>query len=429
MTHPRRIVECLTCGRQRPHQARGQCSRCYQNDPAIVYRCAEKPAAQLDPEPQWWAEFAAFLAARIAATRAVSMLHRLAKALADIPGASPTAVLVAVRNPGPAIGELARALESYFVDSRHALALDTTAQAATDRRARRITETPDRFRSLATAFDAQQLHARDRARRAGTRPRSDRTLEINLAAVRDLAGYLNTHRPTVTDWALVGTGDVEAFLARIDNPGYRARQLHALQVFFRFARQHRHILADPTRRLNANSNKLFHGRVLDPERQRELFHRWTCDTTDLHPHEPAIGLLGLLHGTSATEVRSLRVGDVDLTATTAVLGCRPHPIPLDPATATALQRCLRHRDRSHTSGPWLLVNQKSKTVGKQVSLDYLAMILAPAQVSVQTLRATRLAQLVTTMDPVLVAAVFGIRRGTALHYLADTVDATRLPNR
>ena len=47
----------------------------------------------------------------------------------------------------------------------------------------------------------------------------------------------------------------------------------------------------------------------------------------------------------------------------------------------------------------------------------------------QTLRATRLAQLVTTMDPVLVAAVFGIRRGTALHYLADTVDATRLPNR
>jgi integrase len=122
-----------------------------------------------------------------------------------------------------------------------------------------------------------------------------------------------------TDWALVGTGDVEAFLARIDNPGYRARQLHALQVFFRFARQHRHILADPTRRLNANSNKPFHGRVLDPERQRELFHRWTCDTADLHPHEPVIDLLGLLHGTSATEVRSIRVGDVDLTATTAVL--------------------------------------------------------------------------------------------------------------
>jgi hypothetical protein len=56
------------------------------------------------------------------------------------------------------------------------------------------------------------------------------------------------------------------------------------------------------------------------------------------------------------------------------------------------------------------------------------MILAPAQVTVQILRATRLAQLVTTMDPVLVAATFGIRRGAALHYLADTVDPTRLPD-
>jgi integrase len=426
---PRRIVECVTCGRQRPHQARGQCSRCYQNDPAIVYRCAENLAAQLDPEPQWWAGFGAFLAARIAATRAVSMLHRLATALAATPGASPTAVLQAVRNPGPAVGELARALESYFVESRHALALDTTAQAATDRRARRIAEIPGQFRPLATAFDTHQLQSRDRARRAGTKPRSDRTLEINLAAVRDLARYLSTHRPTVTDWTLVGTGDVEAFLAGIDNPGYRARQLHALQGFFRFARGHRHILADPARPLNANSNTPFHGRVLEPTRQRELFHRWTRDTADLHPHEPAIGLLGLLHGASATEVRSLRIGDIDLAAATAVLGCRPHPIPLDPATANALQRCLRHREGSYTSGPWLLVNQKSKTVGKQVSLDYLAMILTPAQVSVQTLRATRLAQLVTTMDPVMVAAAFGIRRGTALHYLADTVDATRLPNR
>jgi len=56
------------------------------------------------------------------------------------------------------------------------------------------------------------------------------------------------------------------------------------------------------------------------------------------------------------------------------------------------------------------------------------MILAPAHVTVQILRATRLAQLVTIMDPVLVAAAFGVRRGTVLHYLADSVDPTRLPN-
>jgi hypothetical protein len=193
-----------------------------------------------------------------------------------------------------------------------ALALDTAGQAAAERRARRIAEIPDQFRSLAVAFDTRQLQSRERARRSGTKPRSDRTLEINLAAVRDLAHYLTTHRPTVTDWALVGVGDVEAFLADITNPGNRARHLHALQVFFRFARQHRHILADPTRRLNANSNTPFHGQVLEPARQRELFRRWIGDTTDLHPHEPVVGLLGLLHGASVTELRSLRVDDATL---------------------------------------------------------------------------------------------------------------------
>lgn len=428
MSHPRRVVTCVRCGQQRPHQARGLCSRCYQNDPAIVHRCAENLAAHLDPEPQWWAGFGEFLAARAAATRAISMLHRLAAALDRIPTVSPTTVLEAVRNPGPAIGELARALESYFVESGLALALDTTAQAASSRRARRIAEVPDQFRSLATTFDAHQLQSRQRARRSGTKPRSDRTLEINLAAIRDLARYLCVHRPAVTDWTLVGTGDIEAFLAAIANPSNRARQLHALQSFFRFARQHRHILADPTRRLSANSNTTFHGRVLEPTRQREVFHRWTLDATDLHPHEPVIGLLGLLHGASGAELRALRVNDIDLTAASVALTGRPHQTPLDPATTAALRRCLHHREHQHSSGPWLFVNQKSKTVGTQVSLDYLNMILGPAQVRVQILRTTRLAQLVTTMDPVLVAAAYGIRRGTVLHYLADTVDPTRMPD-
>ena len=103
VTHPRRIVACATCGQQRPYHARGQCSRCYQNDPALVHRCAEKLAAQLDPEPRWWTGLGEFLAERAAATRAVSMLHRLATTLAGIPGANPTAVLEAIRKPGPAV--------------------------------------------------------------------------------------------------------------------------------------------------------------------------------------------------------------------------------------------------------------------------------------------------------------------------------------
>ena len=394
----------------------------------MVHRCAEKLAAQMDPAPQWWAGLGAFLAARVAVTRAVSMLHRLAAALAGLPGAGPTAVLEAVRRPGPAVGELARALETYFVESRHALALDTTAQAAADRRARRIAAIPDLFRPLATAFDAHQLQSRERARRAGTKPRSDRTLEINLAAVRDLARYLSTHRPAVTDWTLVGTGDVEAFLAGIDNPGNRARQLHALQGFFRFARQHRHILVDPTRRLNANSNMAFHGRVLEPARQRELFRRWTRDTAELHPHEPVIGLLGLLHGASVSRaaVASRRRHRPRRRHRRPRPSTTPHPARPGHHDRTASLPAPSRPPPAPVPICWS--TRRARPSAKQVSLDYLAMILAPAQVTVQILRATRLAQLVTTMDPVLVAAAFGIRRGAALHYLADSVDPTRLPD-
>jgi hypothetical protein len=45
------------------------------------------------------------------------------------------------------------------------------------------------------------------------------------------------------------------------------------------------------------------------------------------------------------------------------------------------------------------------------------------------LRTTRLADLVNTMDPKLVAEAFGMRPEGAMIYLADHVDQQRLPDR
>ena len=157
--------------------------------------------------------------------------------------------------------------------------------------------------------------------------------------------------------------------------------------------------------------------------------RWTTGAETLHPHEPAAGLLSLLHGASAGELRQLRAADIDLARATIRLGRRPRPVPLDPATTTALRRCLDHHDRHHHGGnPHLLVSQKSKTTAEPVSASYLKKLLTPAGVTPTLLRVTRLAHLVTTLDPVIVAEAFGVRRGTVLHYLADTVDASRLAN-
>jgi len=56
--------------------------------------------------------------------------------------------------------------------------------------------------------------ARERSRRAGTRPRSDHTIETALAIVRDLAGFLVSDRAK-HQWALVDVHDVKTFLVAL----------------------------------------------------------------------------------------------------------------------------------------------------------------------------------------------------------------------
>jgi len=395
----------------------------------MVDNCTARLAGELDHPPEWLSGFAGYLAARLSPMRAVALLHQLAAILASS-GNAPAAVLAAARTPGPdrpAASALARAMEAFFTSARLTLPTDSAGQAAQARRSRRVAETPAAFRAVAASFTVAQLRDRDRARRAGTRPRADHTLEIHLTAVRDLARYLTVSRPAVTEWELVASGDLDAFLATIASPASRARQLHALRAFFRWARASRIILINPARGLRPTSNIRFHGRLLSATEQQQLLHRWTADAASLHPNEPAAGLLGLLHGASAAELRQLLITDIDLSHAAVRLGRRPHPVPLDPATSAALRRCLDHHDRHHRGGnPHLLVNQKSKTTAGPVSVSYLEKLLSPAAVTPTLLRVTRLAHLVTTLDPVIVAEAFGVRRGTVLHYLADTVDASRL---
>lgn len=418
---------CSGCGELRLGLSRGQCGRCRAKDPDWPHAYAERLAIRLGDPPPWLPSFAVYLASRLSPGRAVWIFRHLAPIIAN-DGATPTAVLQAAVTPGITVGPLARALEAFFLEAGLALPLDRAEQVARAKRARRVVEIPETFRELVAAFDAAQLRARERALRAGTKPRSDRTLEINLSAVRDLARFLVAERPAVREWRLVALTDVEAYLAT-KRPSNLARQLHCLRAFFRWARTSRQILTDPTKGLRSSSNFAFRGLVLETARQRELLRRWTPEgDSPLHPHEPVAGLLGLLHGASAAEIRHLRVDDVDLGASTVQLGTRPLPTPLDPATRVALERCLDHRSGRAALNPHVLVNQTTKTVTQPVSVNYLERLLAPADVTPRLLRATRLAHLATVMDPILVAQAFGLRRGAALHYVADAVDGGRLPD-
>ena len=283
---------------------------------------------------------------------------------------------------------------------------------------------PEPLRPAVTGFGEYLLAGRDRARRAGTHPRGHATLEARLAAVRDFARYLHTHRGK-TDWASIDIGDVEAFLHA--HPTRRAGYLTGLRQFCRYARRRRLILVDPTTTITAPQTMAFRGPTLPTDRQRELFRRWTTET-DVHPHEAFVGLAALLHGATTSDLQHLADADIDHGGHRIRLGRRPHPTPLDPWTWTALQRCLDHRTAQGSHNPHLLVTLQTKATRAPASDTYVKRTLREVGIQPRILRSTRLVDLVGTVDAKLVADIYGMHNEAVIAYLADHVDTTRLPN-
>ncbi|MFJ1927512.1 MULTISPECIES: integrase [unclassified Streptomyces] len=305
-----------------------------------------------------------------------------------------------------------------------ALPTDHADQLAAGRRRSRIEAAPLPLRPQLQAFSDSLLRARERALRAGTLPRADITIEATLAIVRDLARFLADQRGK-QDWALVDVHDIEAFLAI--QPKARQRRLIVLRQFFRFARSGKVVLVDPTRGLKAKSSSGFSGTTVAVDQQRQLFRRWTT-STEAHPHEALLGMLALLHAASSSEVRYLRVDDIDPISRTIQLGKRPHPVPMDPASWSVLQRCLGHRENQRTDNPHVVVTKITKSGRSAASTAYVSHILDTCGVPPQTLRCIRLADLVNTLAPKLVAAVLGMDPEGVMFYLADHVEAGRLPD-
>lgn len=414
---------CTQCGLVRRYGAHGLCSACWQRHPDRPFVAGGNLAARLNDPPAWLPEFIAFLAARHCVGRCCTMITSLGRLLTDQEPNHPPAVLERARQPGRSMGSLARGMEEFFTDRRLALPTDQAHRLAAGRRSRRVDAVPEPLRPAADGFCTSMLRSRERARRAGTLPRADGTIESALTAVRDFAIFL-TDRRSKQDWALADVSDIEAFLAA--HPKSRQRHLSVLRQFFTFARTQRLVLVDPTRGLPCPRERGFTGRTVTLGEQRALFRRWTTNT-DVHPHEALLGVFALLHGTANREVRSLRMQDIDTATRSVRLGQRPHPVPLDPASWTVLQRCLAHREQLRTDNPHVIVTRGTKAQRTPASSAYFSHLLDPAGVPAHRLRVTRLADLVNTMDPKLVAAVFGMKPEGVLIYLADHVDTGRLP--
>lgn len=416
---PRR---CVICGELKRHFARGMCERCYNHDPDLPFDYAERLAGRLESPPWWLQDFAAYSAGRYCPYRALVLLRELSRLLAA-DEVTPSTLLERARRPGRSVGSLALTLEGFFLEREMALPLDQSQRLARGRRRRLIEGTPECFRAAVSTFCEALLEGQRRALRAGTKPLADNTIERHLAEVRDFARFLERRSPAVSNWQLVSRDDIEAFLATSSKSMFR--RCSCLRRFFRWARSRRLVLVDPTAQLRLIEPKAFRGEVLAREVQASLYNRW-CRNDAAHPHEAFVGLMALLHGASRAELANLRVDDVGAASRTVRLGNRPYPVPIDPFTWKALGHCLSYREALGDLNQHVLVTTRSAVRTMAVSPGYLSHVLDLADVSLQTLRSTRLSCMVVALDPKVVSQAFGMDDASTVRYLGDVVDRSRL---
>jgi site-specific recombinase XerD len=422
---PLAVRPCSVCGELRRKKGEGMCLRCWTRSPTRPITQAENLVSELDDPPEWIVGFAAFASKRHCIARACVMLTAVGRMLCDGQPSQPQSLLERARRPGRSAGALARTLEEFFVAEHLAFGLDQDARLALGRRQRRVDAVPEPLRPAVAAFAEHLVRMRERARHAGTKPRADNTIEQTIAIVRDLAHFVANQRAK-QDWAMVDVADIEAFLGL--RPANRRRRLQSSRHFFRWARKNKIVLVDPTRDIPVTTRRGFSGQTLSLDEQRRLFHRWTVED-DVHPHEALVGMMALLHAASSVEIRQLRVEDFDQTRCRLRLGSRSRPVPLDPATALVVTRCLDQRASLGTTNPYVIVTTQTKTRSTPASTAYLCHVLDAAGVSPKRLRATRIVDLVITLDPKVASEVLGIRAEGLVDYLADHVDDGRLESR
>ena len=120
---------------------------------------------------------------------------------------------------------------------------------------------------------------------------------------------------------------------------------------------------------------------------------------------------------------TLTVTNVDPSRQAVRLSGRPFPTPLDPATCDA---CLLHRVELHTLNPHLVVTGVTRTRDTPAHSTYLTRALASSGTTPSACRQTRLAQLVTDLDPKLTATALGMHDTGLVRYLADNLDHDRI---
>ena len=398
---------CHRCGHVATIAAADLCKSCYNHEPGRIDTFSAGIKSRLRVVPDWFEAFVSWARERLTVIGTVTLLRDTATVIDAAASTLPSAVLAAAG--ATTIGST---LRCFFVENGEAFRIDVGPQRHHAACQRRLDATPMPWRNAAQLFAGAEGERRARAARRGLRVDAFRTIETRLAVLRDLAVYLDALGRD--GWTSVSRSDIERFVSSV--AGTRRTQLLALDRFFQWARRRRLILTNPASGMKL-TQPIFRGSHLSLDEQRFAFHRWT--TGKAPPGESFIGLAALLHGASRAELRVLRVEDIDIRAQTIRFGRRTSMV-MDPYTWDAALRCLDHHATSFSHNPFLLAAGRQRGRTEPPSLTSLDDALRPARpASFRSLRAARLARMVTHHDPIIVAGSHAITHKAALYYLTE----------
>jgi site-specific recombinase XerD len=192
--------------------------------------------------------------------------------------------------------------------------------------------------------------------------RSRSTLITYGAAIDLLATFVGD-----TDVASIRSAHVESFLIDLRQRGQRpatlANRYRSLQQFFRWLVAEGELPASPMANLRPPHVPEEPPQVLQDAELRALLA--TCEGTDFEARrDMAILRLFLDTGMRRTELAGLRLGDLDLDHSVAVVlgkGARPRACPHGRKTAQAIDRYLRARARHpQAREPWLWLGKQGR---------------------------------------------------------------------
>ena len=295
---------------------------------------------------------------------------------------------------------------------------------------------PNSLRPAVRLFCDHLVRSRERARRAGTHPRSDSTIEgharprpgprplprrrTSQDRLGDRAG--RRHR-VVPQRPAIATGADGSARADSSSAGLAVNRSCSSTPPRRW-RSHR-IAGSPAERSRSASNAGCSdaGPPATCIRTKRSSGCSPCSTPS-----PTPSFAACASPMSTLLAESLRVEG------------RPHPVPLDPVSFAAVEACLDHRAGLGTRNPHLIVTKVTKPRATPASAGLSHPRPRPRRRRPKTLRSTRLVDLVVSLDPKLVAEALGMnarrhprlprrprRRWKDRHVVPGTVDP--LPER